>query len=544
MLIGGKKLAVIKPSSTLPLGNVAEYRMQSANMLKYSEDFSNAVWTKASGCTVIGKEITTTITTNYFYQTFSVVAGLTYSIRFKSTAGTAVSPTYRLYDASNTTFIIGATGYTVGDTVSITVTAPAGCTSIRAYPVFNVGTIGTITISEIQASLGAVLPTYEKTTDLQSIWNSKLSQMAVSNLALCGNFALDTNADGVADNWSISGSTSAKSVANNIQSFTASAQNTFLRQILTRVVGHKYFYAVWVKAGSNLVMLNNGVSACTHSGSGNFERLWYIDTAPNTGSPSLSLYDTRASGWTEIQVKEAVNIDLTDLFGAGFEPTLAQCGKMFANGFDGTQNMMLPKYNGYNGSTSAPTGDVNDFVWQGDKASPTVSQYGKLPYTIDVNSDFTLYAVVYINPSAPASSEAYWSFGNSGVSTQYLYLSRSTTGNLVVSTINDAGANDGTTSIAGGSLISGVRLLKVQVKSGKLTLKDVGGSQISNETTLSGTRTFNQLSIGALVRATASLYTNQPIYSIVQYPFATSESYDKQVLRAERKRLKAWGVTL
>lgn len=160
--------------------------------------------------------------------------------------------------------------------------------------------------------------------------------LTATNLVLNGNFAL--SAGGVANSWTLT-STTLNSVVNNVQKFTANASGGNLRQSILTITGHKYYYSVYVKADSSLVRLNNGLALYPHSGSGIFERLRYIDTSSVNGFPHPGLYDDRASGWTEVSVQNSIFIDLTDLFGAGNEPSIGECDRLFANWFNGTRGL-------------------------------------------------------------------------------------------------------------------------------------------------------------------------------------------------------------
>lgn len=135
------------------------------------------------------------------------------------------------------------------------------------------------------------------------------------------------------------------SVANNVASFTVDGQYEGLENInFSAANGDKIYTRAKVKADTTsarvFVLYKSGSTVATknHSGSNAFETLSAIGTMPETpasGYPKLKFDDIRASGWTQIQVKEAMAINLTAFFGAGKEPTVTQCDEMFANWFDG-----------------------------------------------------------------------------------------------------------------------------------------------------------------------------------------------------------------
>ncbi len=167
-----------------------------------------------------------------------------------------------------------------------------------------------------------------------------VGDIQATNLITNGNFRTDSNSDGIADGWSSTFATN--SLSNNIQHCTANAQSQNIMNVTYKedhVVGHIYYYSVWVKADSSLVRLNNGVNVYNHSGSGQFERLSYIETSTNVANPHSGLYDYRASDWTEIQIKNAIAIDLTATFGVGLEPDQATCDRIFADYFNGSKSI-------------------------------------------------------------------------------------------------------------------------------------------------------------------------------------------------------------
>ena len=172
---------------------------------------------------------------------------------------------------------------------------------------------------------------YRKGTTTYAVDNNSQPGKGVclSNLVGNNNFSSDSNSDGMADGWNVGGTN--KSVANNIQRMTATLNGNILSYDYTNIIGHVYYYGIKVKTNSALVNLNNGFIKVSHTGSDSFELLSWVHAATTTGSPHQGMYDERASGWTEIQVKEAIRIDLTESFGAGKEPTQAQINTMIGN---------------------------------------------------------------------------------------------------------------------------------------------------------------------------------------------------------------------
>ena len=160
-------------------------------------------------------------------------------------------------------------------------------------------------------------------------------QMPLVNRIENGNFA-----NGL-EKWT--GSSSIRSVANNIATLVATASGGSLYNFPSNIkLGDIYYQTALVKADSNLAYMGSNQYIKPHSGSGLFERLT-IREVRNSNSHIISFFDNRTSGWTEIQVKEVLIINLTEIFGAGNEPTQAQMDALLGtypnSWFDGTVNL-------------------------------------------------------------------------------------------------------------------------------------------------------------------------------------------------------------
>jgi hypothetical protein len=166
---------------------------------------------------------------------------------------------------------------------------------------------------------------YREGTDVYAVdsYSAPSKGVCLTNLVTNGDFSLDGNFDGSADDWGVFGTS--KSVANNIQRMTPnSAGSAVLGHNFTNIINHIYYYGIKLKTDSALVNLNNGFIKVNHTGSNTFELLSWVNKSTGSGTPHQGMYDDRASGWTELQVKEAIRIDLTDIYGTGREPTKAQ----------------------------------------------------------------------------------------------------------------------------------------------------------------------------------------------------------------------------
>ena len=139
----------------------------------------------------------------------------------------------------------------------------------------------------------------------------KTDNVVVSNLVDNGNFADATE-------WSYS--LAAGNVAANELAFTATAQYGSCKQLLDDncIDGHVYYVVGYVKAGSSSVQLqmykNVGGSALAvmaHTGGGDYEKLAFLATAASSEVVGIRAIDYRASGWTEITIKNFAIYDLT-----------------------------------------------------------------------------------------------------------------------------------------------------------------------------------------------------------------------------------------
>jgi hypothetical protein len=160
------------------------------NLLTYSEQFDNAIWTKASvgvtpntvaapdGSGATADTITTVAApSNGLYETVAVQPGAVYVGSVSRKLGTMTEAQYRVafYDATNAAFIASDVA-----TVNVdlgggwyrsyyAITVPATCTSIRFYPYRNSANIGVATVHLWGAQLEKVaLTTYQAVTDWYS----------------------------------------------------------------------------------------------------------------------------------------------------------------------------------------------------------------------------------------------------------------------------------------------------------------------------------------------------------------------------------------
>jgi len=394
----------LKPKRLVP-GAIAHYApIKNRNLIKWSEDFSNSVWTKGTGVTV--------------ESNVGIAPNGTLTADKVSYNGSGVMDGTKIYNAVIPTAIPSGIKYAVSiwirsdipltmrlhpnipGTVTINITtewkrfSAIGTGNNVAYLIPNIlSVVGDnnpfdIYVWGAQVELSPSATTYQRTTDLQTVWNQKQENMSVTNIVTNGNFASGTSG------WNASGVTI--SANNNILTVLALSQNGNVNNPLQggTVIGRKYYGRAKVKATSSLIGFRVGTSTPDyHSGNNQYEILSVIFTAINTNH-SANIIDTRSSGWDTFYVQEVFSVDLTSLFGAGNEPqTTQQCDEMFS-WFDGSIRMNLNRYNGMLGSTSAV--DVNDPTYDGTGLSFGGDDYvnvGSNTALNIVNNDFTLLVI-------------------------------------------------------------------------------------------------------------------------------------------------------
>ena len=384
----------LKPKRLVP-GAIAHYTpIKNRNLIKWSEDFSNAVWGKnnitvtqnnaisPNGSLTATLIVPTTSTNAKTLDTTSFLPASHYKSIYCKTSGyryiqinwgSGFSLAYanfdiidgivtlqsgciaKIVDVGNGWFRISTNVTSNSVTTAHGYTIISASNSTRGSSMTGDGTSG-IYIWGAQLELSTSATTYQRTSDLQTLWNQKQENMSVTNIVTNGNFPSTSG-------WSFNDSIG--SVVNNEASFIGSAQYANILQSISSIVGNKYYIRATVKSSvtnARLISVNLGVAGVNHDGSNLYKNLSAVGTATNN-TFNLAIQDTRTSGWDLVFVKKFIAINLTSLFGAGNEPTQQQCDEMFSSWFDGSIRMNLNRYNGMLGSTSAV--DVNDPTYDG-----------------------------------------------------------------------------------------------------------------------------------------------------------------------------------
>jgi hypothetical protein len=179
-----------------------------------------------------------------------------------------------------------------------------------------------------------------KSVDTTHLTDNVVSQLGypITNIVPNGDFASGSTG------WVNPNST--LSVTGGIASMLATAQNAMIIPgLLNRTATHKYYIYAKFKTSSNLVgVAMSGVimSGMNHSGGNTYERKSTIYTgSTTTASWQISILDSRTSGWNTIEVDYLGIINLTETYGAGNEPTLAEMDEIFNHFPNGNFNGSL-----------------------------------------------------------------------------------------------------------------------------------------------------------------------------------------------------------
>jgi len=204
---------------------------------------------------------------------------------------------------------------------------------------------------------------------------------------LNGNFAIDSNADGLADNW-LSYNLASHSLSSGIQSFTPASQYGGIRDVVfvrNQAVGDVVYGCAWVDATSINVKLffyegaGGTWSGTAHPGTSRFEFLSALGTLKTPSEAEFYIENSSASGFTLIRAVKMRQYNLTRIFGKGNEPTRVEMDMIiFANGdlyWDGNAPICI---NTGIKSVSLPQSVVNgsfenDFTGWTLQGSPTIS---------------------------------------------------------------------------------------------------------------------------------------------------------------------------
>lgn len=140
----------------------------------------------------------------------------------------------------------------------------------------------------------------------------------------------------------------------NTLAITTNAQYGGARQTFSTVIGRKYYISakVYGKTTNYALILGIGATITNVPSNDTWNRLSFIFTATSTSS-IFGVQDNAISSWSKYFIDDVVFIDLPTTYGAGNEPTKAQCDvlfgtTLFSNYLSGTQNVVNPKIRSLN----------------------------------------------------------------------------------------------------------------------------------------------------------------------------------------------------
>jgi len=178
----------------LDAGNLQSYNsVESENLLTYSEDFSNVIWSKFGGISVSSNTTTapdgtltadtatiTTANSHALTQAVTVLANTQYTFSFYVLRGTATDLKYSVYNNTGAADIVASTSYysqTSASTwtrISVTFTTPSGCTTASVYPIRDSASTGTAFVWGAQVERGSATslyyPTVATAKNIRSTW--------------------------------------------------------------------------------------------------------------------------------------------------------------------------------------------------------------------------------------------------------------------------------------------------------------------------------------------------------------------------------------
>jgi len=385
----------LKPKRLVQNGLVAHYApIRQRNLLKWSENFSKSEWNKSNttvnvlpmvvpdGNFINVSEVIPTVLNGSVNQSFScdpINKTFTLSIWLKSNVNHTATIKIQNTDATQAVeAYINVTTTWQRFTIKKTFTSSSTLVRFLLWPGAYGGSTNSVYAWGAQLELSPSATTYQRTTDLQTVWNQKQENMSVTNLVANGNFANGTSG------WSAS-TASTNTASNNILSNIGDGTNASVRTNGTTNIACAIGKKIYIKAK---LTVKNSVTAgiilyVGTTGVGGKEvtrqltpiqdiqyKLSGIVTldSNDVGNIQPRCYhyyaDAATANGKVMEVQQVFSVDLTSLFGAGNEPqTVQQCDEMFSNWFDGSIRMNLNRYNGMLGSTSAV--DVNDPTYDG-----------------------------------------------------------------------------------------------------------------------------------------------------------------------------------
>lgn len=212
------------------------------------------------------------------------------------------------------------------------------------------------------------------------------------------------------------------------------------------------------------------------------------------------------------------------------------------------------KQHGQLGSTTGT--DANDPAWDlttgGLKFVAANSQYAKLPLSISVASEFTVYCLATLPSTPPAANSEIWSIGNSGSANPSIKVYMDTQGNLVSNWSNDSNVGGTNSNIYVPNVKSGYRLLKFWRVGSNIYLKDVCCEELNGYGNINGSTgvkpadpiTVNQIGLGCLLKNTPVNFMDTTICFFVTYQRACTNVEDVKVYKYVKRMMLERGISI
>lgn len=146
----------------------------------------------------------------------------------------------------------------------------------------------------------------------------------LTNHLFNGNFEYDRNENNVADGWVLKNSPTSSSMSNNTQVVTPSTSGYFIQYDSdNRLIDHKVYVAFSLYTPYDKCYLRLYGTNIIINANDTYTRASMVLTAVNSdNSPRISCYENAVDH--AISIRNVMMIDLTDIFGAGNEPTAEQ----------------------------------------------------------------------------------------------------------------------------------------------------------------------------------------------------------------------------
>lgn len=473
-------LTYTSPSPKMVCGEDGLLQYAPHNLARYGTDPSDSnVWAINNGGTLEGNVavgprggLTATRVTftafSYHRQTdLAVVPGFTYTFSFYAMRDTGTDVCLSVYDYSNFADIVAPTSYFSSinsDTwsrVSVTFTAPAGCTAIAIYPQRDTPSAGSVLVSDVQLNRGSVALEYVP-TDTAAAYSLPIDHDPVTHEALgvlieeqrtnlltyseqFDNAAWTKQEATVSANTSITpnGTTTADTLVSSTSGGTGYARY----YASVTVTGVPHTYSTYVKAGTaNFVYFTTSGFDAGADGT-----TWFNlatgevgTTSPNHTNASIQ---SVGNGWYRCSLTFSTVTDLVGLIFTG----MATANNTTSVNRDGTVNILL--WGAQLEAGAFPTSYIPTVASQVTRAEDTIRiETSDFAYSA-TSSTFYCEAGFLSSSVFNTSNRAIFELGDGGSSNRALLLNSGTGAARVIVTTTGGSGLDITDSVVLGNSV-------------------------------------------------------------------------------------------